>query len=561
MVDTEMQELVKPEGMPPLQWEWWKEWWAQDYSWNSERFEPYKTRIIERLQSGIPGSISEGDLIAQGQLVPGPQGELFHICWLPPYWKDGTKTDYYSNPYSVRERAKDVFRSCLKDFTGKFAGLTSTFTLMAMSSPEGILLSHLEQCFVGGSFIRSDVGSRFAIQMRSCLFAFGGEEGEIRPFVRWNVWLYKSTFSTQETSGPWLNFTNVDFTHGLNLSDCNIENFVNFNTCNFDSTFFLGENPSGNVKPVFEGALQFSDCVFSGQINANKTNRYTKINFLRCDFKGKFGAKNLRVHRTSSGILSFAESTFEKKVTISAENLIEVAPAFEDSTLKKGIDFGPFEAVLDRKFFKMLREEVQTRLDFLDEGNLTSKERQYATRVEIDIELRRLIAGVRVIRLASQSGGDKLSEAQLHAMELAAYRRLSTTGLMNKLFACMYSGFSDYGCSLSKPVIWWFGALFLAGFLYALLNECAQLSAFQGPLDFGEIWEGMLYSLSRVIPVGPWQDLVFADSILSTTKGASTAPSSGQKIAVVVLASLQSLFSAILLFLFGLAARRKFQVG
>jgi hypothetical protein len=172
-----------------------------------------------------------------------------------------------------------------------------------------------------------------------------------------------------------------------------------------------------------------------------------------------------------------------------------------------------------------------------------------------------MISGVRVIRLASQSGGDKLSEAHLHALELAAYQRLSTTKCVPKFFATIYSALSDYGCSLWKPLAWFSGLLVASTFAYAILNESAQQTPFSGYIDWDELLQSFLYSFSRVVPIGPWQDLVFPDSILSAGKGASTEPSSPQKVVVVLLATAQSFFSAILLFLFGLAARRKFQVG
>jgi hypothetical protein len=182
-------------------------------------------------------------------------------------------------------------------------------------------------------------------------------------------------------------------------------------------------------------------------------------------------------------------------------------------------------------------------------------------KLEEDIELRLFIAGARIIRLASQSNGDKLSEAQLYALELAAYQRLLATPTITKLFASVYGVLSNYGCSLWKPAIWLLTAWFFLGLLYALLNESAQSSPFLGGPDFGELSQGLLYSLSRVIPLGPWQDLSFAESILTTSKVQNPTYSTWQKILVVLLAALQSLFSGILLFLFGLAARRKFQVG
>ena len=585
MVDAEIQELVKPEGMPPLQWEWWKEWWAQDYSWNSERFKPYREVISNSYNASAPIVALESELKSQRQLIESPDGLLFHICWLPPYWRDGTESEFYRDPKSVRNRATNAFVTYFKEHSGTYAGLTSTFALMQTHLSHGVPISLAEKSFMGGPFLRVRVGGGHVVQLRNCLFSFDQQEDSNSFAVDWNVMLYRSTFSTPRSSAPALNFSYINFLSSFNLSDCNIEESTRFLNCSFTGNFFLGESKNSNFQRIFDGSILFVDCTFNGQVNANQTEQYKGINFNNCTFRNRFGASTLRVHRGISSVLSFSRSVFEDKVIISSDNLIEVVPAFADTTLQKGIDFGPFKAVIDEKFFKRLRgnilEEMASWPAFSAEKNINLSDLQ----VHEDAELSRMISGVRVVRLASQSRGDKLSEAHLHALELAAYQRLSTTNGASRTFARLYGLLSDYGCSLSKPIAWG-GLLFLvSAFLYVLLNEMSQSTSYLQHVDwpqvfhqlsrrdfsivpeslrhvdFCEIGQAFLYSLSRIIPVGPWQDLVFTDSILSTGKGASISPSSWQKIVVVIVATLQSLFSAIFIFLFGLAARRKFQVG
>lgn len=561
MVDTEMQELVKPEGMPPLQWEWWKEWWAQDYSWNSERFKPYREVIFNSYNASGSLVPLETTLKSQGQLIESPDGLLFHICWLPPYWRDGIESEFYLDPRSVRNHATKAFVTYFREYSGTYAGLTSTFALMQTNISHGIPLSRAEKSFLGGPFLRIKVGGNHVVQLHNCLFSFDKQEDNNSIAVDWNVMLYRSTFSTKSKTSSALDFSRINFLSGLNLSDCNIEEHTWFKNCTFASTFFLGESPSSKFDRIFDGSLAFVECIFEKPVNANQGKKYSAISFHKCTFNDKFGANGLRVYRNFSDTLSFSESIFNKKVFISSYNLIEVAPAFAGTTLNEGIDFGPFEAVLDQKFFDKLRKDV---LSFM--GLKSVRDAKYNSKLaelksQEDIELRRMISGVRVIRLASQSSGDKLSESQLHALELAAYQRLSTTQAASKFVAMLYGLSSDYGCSLLKPFVWLLVLMFVSSIGYSALNESAQLTPFSGQLNWPEVLQGLVYSVSRVIPIGPWQDLVFADSILSTGKGASSNPSSPEKIAVVFLATAQSFFSAILLFLFGLAARRKFQVG
>lgn len=561
MVDSVTNELVRPDGMPPLQWEWWREWWAQDYSWNSERFRPYRELISNVYNSSGNLAPLESHLRTNGHLIESPEGILFHICWLPPYWRDGTPTEFYQNPQSVRNKAEDAFVNYFRTHEGEYAGLTSTLGLMSAAASTSFPLSRGERCFLGGPFIRTSLARHYPVELRHCLIAFGQEDQESHQLVGWNVRLYRSTFSTQSSTSPANAFKYVRFVREINLSDCDIEEDIWFYNCTFEGVVYLGEGESSNFSRKFDGRLYFVNCTFQKIVNANQESHYGALHFHRCIFNDNFGASKLRVHQYVPNILSFSGSIFNKEVLIGSENLVEVAPAFANSNLNAGIDFGPFESVLDEKFFMKLRLDVLAHLGLASIHDAKSEGKLANVIDQEDIELRRMISGMRVIRLASQSGGDKLSESHLHAIELAAYERLSTTNSVSKFFASAYRMLSDYGCSLSKPVIWWFGTLLMAGFLYAFLNEWAQQHSFSGRLDLGEIWEGVLYSFSRVIPVGPWQELVFADSILSTGKGTQTTASSWQKVAVVIIASLQSLFSAILLFLFGLAARRKFQVG
>jgi hypothetical protein len=358
MVDAQSDELVKPEGMPPLQWEWWREWWEQDYSWNSERFKPYQVVIANSYNTSGSLVPLESTLKAQGHLIESPEGTLFHICWLPPYWRDGTPTEFYSDPVSVRNKATNAFVTYFRGHRGTYTGLTSTLSLMLTSVSQSIPLIRAEKCFLGGPFIRTNVGGSHGVDLRNCLFAFGNEDGEGRQLVDWNVRLHLATFSTPGSSEPALSFNSIKFISALNLSDCNIEEIARFYKCDFASNLYLGESKRPNFRRIFDGSILFLECAFTGAVYANQVNDYKKIHFNICTFEKLFGATKLRVHRSLSNTLSFSGSVFEGKVAISHENLIEVAPAFASTTLKNGIDFGPFEAVLDQKFFDRLRANI-----------------------------------------------------------------------------------------------------------------------------------------------------------------------------------------------------------
>jgi hypothetical protein len=358
MVDAEIQELVKPDDMPPLQWEWWKEWWAQDYSWNSEQFKPYREVIANSYNaSGILGSL-ESTLKSQGHLIESPEGTLFHICWLPPYWRDGTASEFYLHPISVRNKATNAFVTYFREYNGNYAGLTSTLALMLTSVSHGVPLSRVEKGFFGGPFVRIKIGASTAVELRFCLLAFGEEKEENCDAVNWNIFIYRTLFSTPSLSVSGLNFKYITFQSTFSLTDCDIEGNLSFQYCSFLKPMFMCDEHSRYFKRTINGSLVFSDCNFSMHVNANIKSKYQLLRFSRCKFDDVFYVDRIRVTRSTTSNLSFRDSIFEKKVVISAENLIEVAPAFADATLRKGVDFGPFEAALDRKFFKKLRGDV-----------------------------------------------------------------------------------------------------------------------------------------------------------------------------------------------------------
>jgi hypothetical protein len=569
MVDAEIQELVKPDDMPPLQWEWWKEWWERDYSWNSDRFKPYKAIISEMYMANIGGGDLEVYLKAEGQLVSGPGGELFHICWLPPYWRNGAQTEFYSDDLRL---GRECGRSLQRNFRGvtNFEGLTAAMALVSVWHAGPFNGTYLEKCFFGGRLLFSSFGGTVPIGLNSCLIVIDSTTLPTGTKRGWSVNFEKTLFSVEPAKISKCRFDQISFSEALDLSGATIEGDVDFQSCNFSSEVVTvyGGNTLAKTRSADdltpeqnEESLSFIACEFFGPLKIASSKGNRGLYFLGCEFKELVDASEFRVGRHRVLSCSFADSTFKRKVLICDENLIDLAPAFTDATLTKGIDFGVFESVINNKFFEALKDDLRS----LSNASSKRANAAIANPNEIssafDKELLRLISGVRVIRLASQSSGDKLSESQLHALELAAYQRLSTTRAASEFFASAYGWLSDYGCSLLKPFVWLLVLMVVSSIGYATLNESAQKAPFTGQLSWPEVLQGLLYSFSRVIPIGPWQDLVFADSILSTGKGASAAPSSPQKVAVVLLATAQSFFSTILLFLFGLAARRKFQVG
>jgi hypothetical protein len=112
-----------------------------------------------------------------------------------------------------------------------------------------------------------------------------------------------------------------------------------------------------------------------------------------------------------------------------------------------------------------------------------------------------------------------------------------------------------------RPLAYWAALLVLSALIYSGLNEISQPNPFSGTFSLNEVLQGFVYSLSRMIPIGPWQEVNFSDSILFKNNALKVEQVPFEKFVVVTFAAIQSLISTILIFLFGLAVRRRFQIG
>lgn len=86
-----------------LEVDWWKDWWAADYSWEGLR-NPQKNIACK---GGLHGAISlqdywhidpttgeprsDADMRAAGEFETAPDGHLWHIAHVPPDWPDGSE--------------------------------------------------------------------------------------------------------------------------------------------------------------------------------------------------------------------------------------------------------------------------------------------------------------------------------------------------------------------------------------------------------------------------------------------------------------------------------------
>jgi hypothetical protein len=194
-------------------------------------------------------------------------------------------------------------------------------------------------------------------------------------------------------------------------------------------------------------------------------------------------------------------------------------------------------------------------------------------------EKNRYYAGVedcfRTLKHKMEDRRDRGQEARFFKMELLARRerrRDPHVPWWEGPMSWIYRATSDFGTSFAQPLIVLFLMVVPA---FALLYWCMILLPYgfffgEGEWPSWATWgEALSFSLGRVFPFGPWGEPEPCSAIgqmLSPLSEGKTctqprAFGPGTPIGLRVLASVQSLIALVLVFLSGLAIRRRFQIN
>jgi hypothetical protein len=139
---------------------------------------------------------------------------------------------------------------------------------------------------------------------------------------------------------------------------------------------------------------------------------------------------------------------------------------------------------------------------------------------------------------------------QFYRFELLARRAQRDTPAWEKLFSLLYGAASNYGASMARP----FGALFVLVGLFALYYHLRAYGlSLSWPPDWAQTVASLEFSASRVFPFGAFED-VSKNWIGMFTSGLF-------RLEMRILGSVQSALALALVFLFGLAVRRRFQIS
>ena len=342
----------------------------------------------------------------------------------------------------------------------------------------------------------------------------------------------------------------------------------------------------------------FEDCVFLGDVNFNNRDFTEATSFRRSEFWRLASFHGSRLHQGVSFLNAEWDRALHRdrqceKSPVDRKAWFETLgfgdwPALDKTTLgrlhaadqKRRVAQGEPSIPLElwqRDVFETQRKNdvlAFRKLDKLRTKELGEKEVETGKKIDTQEEYFAALEDCfRSLKLAMEDKRDRTNEGAFFQLEIKARRRRRKPGVpfWERLMSDLYGATSQYGNSVVRPIYWIAGGWLAFSLLYTLQGHWNWLS--WNPLNwtFGlpegavlmeNVFQAMSYSAGRVLGFGPWGDAPPADTMMGNLLNVDDK-GWGDGIALVVklIASFQTLFAIILVFLSGLAVRRRFQIN
>lgn len=363
-----------------------------------------------------------------------------------------------------------------------------------------------------------------------------------------NVRCYRATFSEE------VGFTAATFARIVRFDNAKFLGYVSFNGANFsgDASFETA---------FFSGLAGFESAHFSG------------ISFSGAIFERPVTfAKVVWSEQPEHWHAAFEQTIFRETVSFRDAGFKALA-AFDGAILERGVQFDePSEAEAEKRFNSELRGAVDAarrdeqilvaqHAEIIEFGDIEEASSVPHSGVHVyvgeqrELRLRQLERGCRVLKQAMEKSSNKSREQLLYRFELRARRAQRYLPVGEKFFSYLYGWASDYGASIVRPVLWLGALLLIFGLAYWGFATGFRIDS-SAPIAWDALAEALSVSASRVFPFGAF-DWVTRDW-MDAREGQGGA---GLVLVLGLLATLQTLLALGLVFLFGLAIRRRFQIS
>jgi DNA polymerase-3 subunit epsilon len=601
----------------------WHSWWASDFSWEGLKKKAWKGWIVlpdlsvvmapagfDVIPTGArPATLQDYWREEEGDLYNSPDGSSFTRVHLPLYWKDGT-------PTGKAAWAADSLDPIIARKLEARNDIESEY----QPREKSLLIGRLRAQFQGAVLLREvdapkEASSPLSFNFDSAMFVrnayfdgtvFSSEASFANAVFEGGASFSSAVFSHDATFDRAIFSGDADF-RGAKFSRCAsfkairisrnayFDDAVFLGDCIFDGAalsghayFAGGKNADGAIasfkQVAFERGVNCSTRVFSGLVSFKRSKFLGRMEFSACFFDklASFEAITWPTlprdwHRTFNG------AVFKAAPDFSRSGFCALA-AFDGAVLDQGVAFDDAKLSFADRIFLMERygASAAAAADFADgvadyrrggEGNRTEEVvrtgRSQGKKMRIlkrqDYKNRRLAElerGCRVLKQAMEKASNKAREQHFYRYELIARRAQTTTPLSEKIFSYLYDFLGNYGASIGRPfVAVSVLTVVFASVYWGLDNGWAFVAAQASTSNTAEnidpgLARALSFSASRIFPFGAFDEV--SREWLQAYE-AVHGPLAG--LGVRILASLQSTFALTLVFMVGLAVRRKFQIN
>lgn len=382
-------------------------------------------------------------------------------------------------------------------------------------------------------------------------------------------------------------FEHVVFAKALNMDGARFLSEASFakayagSGARFESTSFDADARFTSAN--FRGYAGFSNARFAGIAHFDATRFCDHARFNRASFESEAAFDGAFFE----GVIDFRHAVFLRPAMFVGARFPAKAEAF--SAAFRGARFGDVadftgagghfvaafdEAILDRK---LLLDEVgdgaaDRKFQRAVFQSIAASQGKAGSRRGADSGemrerlLRELEGGCRAVKVALGRDRDEAMEQRYYRYQLIARRKQRATPLPERLYSHLYGTFSDYGMGLWQPFATLLTLTLGFGVLYWVWGAALQGEALFEPGFDQNIWDALQLSANNVFrPFGVWSSEFNESAGSAWARGflrAFDQPNeAGQRLAIRLVATLQSIFAVVLFFLFALAVRRRFQIG
>ncbi|PKP80079.1 MAG: hypothetical protein CVT79_16645 [Alphaproteobacteria bacterium HGW-Alphaproteobacteria-18] len=597
--------MAEAKSKEQLEAEWWERWRAEDFTWEGLKSKPLEGWVVAQgyLREAETGR-AYGQSASENSIVVMGRGAT-----LQDYWRASVDTGKLRTSSNMKEELVEISGQptfhCVHlpffyedDSPTEKAEWENDFLDSLIG--QRLFVAH-ETLWMGEWFARQLLTPDGRAQFQGCVLL----NTLVRP--RGNRGLFSVRYEFAYFAA-YSSFDSVAFAGDTYFSNALFYGEANFESASFSGNAFFGDviflENSSFLGTTFSGHAYFDDAQFSKEAAFFSTLFMKYSSFSRANFKsdGQFVGSvfsgntsfdyakftMMRFHgvtfEQSASFLridwpqfpngwhtAFEQAIFRKTATFRDSGFRAFA-AFDGAIFERGVQLDETSEVNAERTF---RNELLAAIGAsVEEGEAYRKRRAVEIAVEVgshtlfpkgefveylktqrDARLRELERGCRVLKLAMEKASNKSREQMLHRFELKARRAQNELRIGEKFSSYLYGWTSDYGASIVRPVLWLGALVLIFGLAYWGFATGFRIDP-SAPVAWSALAEALSVSASRVFPFGAFEWVTRDWMAVRQGQGGP-----GFVLVLRLLATLQTLLALGLVFLFGLAIRRRFQIS